>query len=64
MTANKPQNGRHDVKRPIRYHGPDKKYTGKLVSPGEAILTFPHLDDEGYALLLRRGVITPHKESK
>lgn len=48
----------HRVKRPIRYHNEDHPRNGDRIEPG-AVLPFPHLDDVGYKLLLRKRVIEP-----
>jgi hypothetical protein len=64
MAKKRPQDGPHVVLKNIRYHG-DGPLGGKLVKGGEGtVLTFAHLDDSGYALLVKTGYIQPEKEGK
>lgn len=58
MATKRPQDGLHNILKPIRYHG-EGKYHRKLVLPGETTLSFSHLDDAEYALVLRTKTIAP-----
>ena len=56
----RPQDGPHKILKNIRYHNPDHELNDQLVRPEDgAVLTFPHLDDVGYALLIKTGRIAP-----
>lgn len=48
--------GVHDVLRAITYRGPGP-HKGQLILPGAARLTFDHITEPEYLLLVKRGVI-------
>lgn len=57
--AKQPQDGKHLILKPIRYHGEGELHR-KLILPEDGLaLTFAHLTDAGYALLIRKRVIQP-----
>ena len=57
--AAKPQDGLHIVMRPIKYHGTGPHAETRVVPGDRLLLEFSHLEDDGYALLLRKRVLAP-----
>ncbi len=58
-TKKRPQDGLHEVLKNIRYHG-EGEHHRKLIRPEDGVkVTFSHLNDVDYAVVIRRGLAKP-----
>ncbi len=57
--ARRPQDGLHIVLRPIRYHGEGEHDRKRIVPADRLLLPFSHLEDAGYALLIKKRILAP-----
>jgi len=59
MPKKRPQGDLHMILKPIRYHGPGPHYRKRIEPDDGLLLPFGHLDDAGYALLIKKRVLAP-----
>ncbi len=57
--AAKPQDGLHIIQRPIRYHGEGEHNRQRIVPADRLLLSFSHLENAGYALLIKKRILAP-----